>query len=205
MLSGGRPSALAIRRRKRFREVRFRPLGCPHSCTVVDWDGSPCIIEYFRILLLVNKSRLHYKTFLSFIAIRIRKYPFVDGHCCLFSLLFPLLLAGRQMLMRSHPLQERRLAVANGATDFNERRPFAPHAGLGQPGEAYLERPSSLRRCKQDREARRGRLLMHSTVADRRLRNHVTSPLQLVVVRNFGPSRAKMGQAQQSITSTKGG
>ena len=94
----------------------------------------------------------HYQTFLIFIDIRILKYPFAYDYCCLFSLLSPLLLAGRQMLMRSHPLQERRLAVANGATNFNERRPVAPHPSLGQPGKAYLESASGFLGRKKDRQ-----------------------------------------------------
>jgi hypothetical protein len=109
-------------------------------------------------MLLVNKSRLHYQTFLIFIAIRIRKYPFVDGHCCLFSLLSPLLLAGRQMLMRSHPLQERRFAVADGATDFDERRSVATHPGLGQPGKTHLKYSGCFGGREQNDSCRRGRL-----------------------------------------------
>src|SRR5262249_17489899 len=54
-------------RRKKVREVRFPPLGWPPCCTEMDWDGPSCIIQYFRIMLLVNKDWIHYQIFLILI------------------------------------------------------------------------------------------------------------------------------------------
>ena len=89
-------------------------------------------------MLLVNKGRLDYRNFLILVTIRIRKYSVVYDHCCLFfsslpSLLSPLLLAGRQMLMCSHPLLERRLAVANGATTVLSTSYFQRDGGPRTP------------------------------------------------------------------------
>lgn len=51
--------------------------------------------------------------------------------------------------MRPHPLQQRRLAVANVATDFDERRAVPPHAGLRQPRHADVQQLVCLYRFQQ--------------------------------------------------------
>jgi hypothetical protein len=88
----------------------------PPCCPGMDWDGHSCILQYFMIMSVVNKGRLHHDNFIIIVYICILKYPFVDSDSCLFWLLLPLLLARRQALMRFHPLQQRHLAVPNSAS-----------------------------------------------------------------------------------------
>src|SRR6476620_3286560 len=70
-----------------------------------------------------------------------------------------LALACGQTLLRLHPLLERRLAVANGAADLDERRPIAAHARLGQPRGAHVEDLAGLDASEQRPDHRSRRTL----------------------------------------------
>src|SRR6266581_5716439 len=92
------------------------------------------------------------------------------------------LLAGRQPLLRPHPLDESGLGIADGPPDHDVGWAIAAHASLGQKRLAYLQSGSRFLWSEED-EGRCGALLRNRVPSggERRSRHEIGSPLRTAV------------------------